>query len=336
MNIAVVSYHLPPYDMIGSGMQMHVLANEYARIGHNVTVFSGAPTCPEKSLYKFVSAGVHGGAKLFRWFSYTQRIDWSSYDVVHAGGDGQLINSSARIVIRTLLGSSLKEARNQTHGYNKVRMYYLYLLELIGTKQADIVTCISPETQRDFSRELTIIPCGIDLGTFRPGLHKSTQPSILFVGIVNSRKRGYLVIEAFRNQVLRNFPYATLNVVRDSISIEHAFVRVHGPVPLSQLVRQYQENWLVVLPSSYEGFGLPYVEGMACGTPVMATPNPGARFVLDNGNSGMIVDERNLGEEICRVLADGNMRNHYIKQGLERANQFSIQTVAESYLNLIA
>jgi phosphatidylinositol alpha-mannosyltransferase len=336
MNIAVVSYHFPPYDMIGSGMQMHVLANEYARKGHNVTVVSAAPTCPKDSLYKFVSAGIHGSTKLFRWFTYTQKIDWSTYDLVHAGGDGHLINASAKFVIRTLLGSSKEEARNQIKGYNKTRMYYLYLMELIGVKQADMVTCISPETQRDFSRELILVPCGIDLGTFQPGQSKSIHPSILFVGIVNSRKRGYLVVDAFEDQVLSKFPTATLNVVRDSLKLDNPSIRVHGSLPTAQLVRQYQENWLVVLPSSYEGFGLPYVEGMACGTPVMATPNPGARFVLDHGKFGMIVDEDMLGNAICNALNAPDVRSHYIEQGLLRAGEFSIKAIADSYLDMMS
>jgi glycosyltransferase involved in cell wall biosynthesis len=197
------------------------------------------------------------------------------------------------------------------------------------------VTCISPETQKDFKRNLTVIPCGIDLQQFRPGQAKSEQPNILFVGIVNSRKRGQLVIDAFENQVLPEFPDATLNIVRDSLKLSNPAIRVHGSIPTQQLIRQYQENWLVVLPSSYEGFGLPYVEGMACGTPVIATSNPGARFVLDHGKFGMIVDEDILGREICKVLGTHDIRTHYINQGLVRASDFSIKSVADSYLDLL-
>ena len=331
----MVSYHFPPYDMIGSGVQMHGLANQYVKLGHNVTVVSAAPKCPADSLYRFVSAGVCGSTKLFKWFSFTRSYDWSEYDLVHAGGDGQLIGSEAKFVVRTLLGSSLEEARNQTSRYNKMRMYYLYLLELKAVQLANAVTCISPETQKDFKRRLTVIPCGIDLEQFRPGTVKSSQPSILFVGIVNSRKRGQLVIDAFQNQVLSEFPDATLNIVRDSLNLSNPSIRVHGSIPSQQLIRQYQENWLVVLPSSYEGFGLPYVEGMACGTPVLATPNPGARFVLDHGKFGLIVDEDTLGREICKVLSSLDIRTHYISQGLVRSRDFSVQSVAKSYLNLM-
>jgi phosphatidylinositol alpha-mannosyltransferase len=336
MKIAVVSYHLPPHDMIGSGVQMHGLANQYVKLGHTVTVVSAAPKCPEGSLYRFVSAGVCGSTKLFKWFAFTQRYDWSGYDLVHAGGDGQLIGPEAKFVVRTLLGSSLEEARNQTSGYNKARMYYLYLLELKAVRVANAVTCISPETQKDFKRRLTVIPCGIDLQQFRPGAAKSEQPSILFVGIVNSRKRGQLVIDAFENQVLSEFPDATLNIVRDSLKLDNPSIRVHGSLPVAQLVRQYQENWLVVLPSSYEGFGLPYVEGMACGTPVMATPNPGARFVLDHGKYGLIVDEDMLGDAICNVLSAPDIRSHYTNQGLGRSGAFGIKSIAGSYLDLVS
>jgi glycosyltransferase involved in cell wall biosynthesis len=91
----------------------------------------------------------------------------------------------------------------------------------------------------------------------------------------------------------------------------------------------------MVLPSSYEGFGLPYVEAMACGTPVIATSNPGSRFVLEDGRYGVITSDDKLGESVCEMLDNSRLRKDYTDAGLERAQHFNIRTVAKRYLALL-
>lgn len=335
MKIAVVSFHFPPIDIIGSGMQMHMIANEYVKLGHSVTVFSANNAHPADALYAFKSAKITGANKLFQWFAFVLGYNWSEYDFIHAGGDGHLFNKSAKVVLRTLLGSSLQESRNQIDWRATCRMRYLYCLEQFGVSQADVVTSISPETNADFTRRIEVVPCGIDLSTFGVGGEKSIEPSILFVGVVNSRKRGNLLIDKFINEVLVKQPTSKLNIVRETKSVAHGNVVVHGVVSTSDLVKHYQSNWVMVLPSSYEGFGLPYVEAMACGTPVIATSNPGSRFVLEDGRYGVITSDDKLGESVCEMLDNCRLRKDYIDAGLERAQHFNIRTVANRYLALV-
>lgn len=334
MKIAVVSFHFPPLDIIGSGIQMHMLASEYAKSGHSVTVVSASSMCPKDALYDFRSAKITGNAKLFRWLSFVLRQDWSEFDVVHAGGDGQVFNRSAKIIVRTLLGSSLQESRNQQSTHAMIRMKYLYILEQLAVAQSHVVTSISPETNRDFRRSIAVVPCGIDLDLFKVGGIKSCTPSILFVGIVNSRKRGRLLVDVFEKQVERNIPNAVLNVVRDTNPINNTSIAVHGVVSIQDLVMHYQSNWVMVLPSSYEGFGLPYVESMACGTPVIATSNPGSTFVLGDGKHGVISSDDKLGDAICALLGDSDLRAQFRCAGLDRAQDFDITKIAKVYLEL--
>lgn len=336
MNIAVVSYHFPPEEIVGSGIQMHMIANEYAKMGHDVTVVASPSTNPKGSLYKYRSANITGNAKLFRWLSYILRQDWSEFDFVHAGGDGHLFNSSAKVVVRTLLGSSLQESRNQLSKQARLRMKYLYILEKVAVMKSQIVTSISPETNLDFSRPIEVVPCGIDLTLFKPDSLKSTSPSILFVGIVDSRKRGRLLINVFEQHVQQKNPNSVLNIIRDTNPIDNSSIVIHGVVSDQELVKHYQRNWVLVLPSSYEGFGLPYVEAMACGTPVIASSNPGSKFVLDDGKYGVISSDEMLGEAISSMLCDSELRARYRTAGLERAQDFNITKVANMYLDLIS
>jgi glycosyltransferase involved in cell wall biosynthesis len=70
---------------------------------------------------------------------------------------------------------------------------------------------------------------------------------------------------------------------------------------------------------------------MAAGAAVVATPNPGAREVLQNGKYGAIVDDEQLGDTLCTLLRSAEIRQSYASQALERAHSFSWENVAIEY-----
>lgn len=65
------------------------------------------------------------------------------------------------------------------------------------------------------------------------------------------------------------------------------------------------------MPSSYEGFGVPYIEAMACGTPVVATVNDGANEVLSGGAFGKLCQDMDLGNVLLDMLKSSEARCHY-------------------------
>ena len=80
----------------------------------------------------------------------------------------------------------------------------------------------------------------------------------------------------------------------------------------------------LVYPSLYEGFGLPVLEAMACGTPVVASNRPALPEVA--GDSALLVDPEDphqLAQAIERVLSDERLRRVLRQRGLERAARFS-------------
>jgi glycosyltransferase involved in cell wall biosynthesis len=96
---------------------------------------------------------------------------------------------------------------------------------------------------------------------------------------------------------------------------------VRGYVPKEELVRLYQSAACLVFPSRYEGFGLPVVEAMACGTPVVAAPEPALQEVA--GDAAVFADD--LADGVRRALAD---RERLSAAGLERAKAFSWRETA--------
>jgi glycosyltransferase involved in cell wall biosynthesis len=101
-------------------------------------------------------------------------------------------------------------------------------------------------------------------------------------------------------------------------------------VPETELPRYYNSADLFVFPSAYEGFGLPPLEAMACGVPVIASNAAslpevvGGACVMKNPQ-----DVDGFAKAMYSVLTDDGLRENMIKKGLKRARLFSWQKTAE-------
>lgn len=102
-------------------------------------------------------------------------------------------------------------------------------------------------------------------------------------------------------------------------------------IPEAQLAELYRRAWVFCLPSTYEGFGVPYIEAMASGTAVVASRNPGAVEVTSGGEFGVIAEDSDLGNQIVSLLEDQTARERLALLGLERVKDFSWASVCEQY-----
>jgi glycosyltransferase involved in cell wall biosynthesis len=176
-----------------------------------------------------------------------------------------------------------------------------------------------------------VIPSAIDLDLFRPGLLRSAAPSILAVGHrLGDRKRLDLLVDAFRERVHPSLREAELWLVCDDLVQGPGIVhrRALSSVDLADLFRR---AWIFCLPSSYEGFGRPYVEALASGTPVVATPNPGSLEILEEGRWGVIARPEDLGDALLALLLDVARRDMMGTLGLQRAKRFGWDVVTGEY-----
>ena len=334
MKIAITSYYLPSGSKIGVGYMVHYLGNQLVRRGHDVTVFSACAAC-EDSLYRVEQIPCGNRLRTFRFAWNLRRVDFTGFDVLNAHGDDWFLGG-CKIPrhIHTFHGSCLAETLHATTLAVRARMGALAACELGSAFLADERVAVSANTRRYLPGIGHIIPNGVDLSRFCPGnVEKSSHPSILFVGTLHGRKRGAMLLDLFQREIRPALPDAELWAVCGD-EMEADGLHCCGRVGMERLIELYRKAWVFCLPSTYEGFGVPYLEAMACGTPVVATPNPGAREVTCEGRWGWLASDEELGSALLRVLTEPGLRQMMREAGLKRAQEFGWDAVCEQYERL--
>ena len=194
-----------------------------------------------------------------------------------------------------------------------------------SVRRARRVLAISERTKRDLvelygtpPEKVVVTPLAPD-PAFKPA--REHDSFLLFVSAIEPRKDPLAAIDA-ANAVGR-----TLVVVgpRKDEELAAELVRrgadVRGYVPKEELIELYQRAAALVFPSRYEGFGLPVVEAMACGTPVVAASDPAMKEVA--GDAAIFTED--LVDGVRRALAE---RDPFASAGLERAKAFTWQETA--------
>jgi len=335
VKIAITSLYLPSGSKIGVGYQVHYLANEFTKRGHDVTVFSQTGRS-EDSLYDVV---VVPPRKRLRTFAYAWDLrgcDFSKFDVLNAHGDDWFLWGCKRPRhIHTYHGSCFAEMLHAEGMTAKLRMGALALCEYNSCFLADELVAVSENTRKYIPMVKRVIPNGVDLTAFAPGDEKSRVPSLLFVGTMTNRKRGAMLLNIFHKEVRPKVPDAEFwAVCEEPVSGEG--VRWFGRVSQEKLTELYRQAWAFCLPSTYEGFGVPYIEAMASGVPVVASPNLGAREVTQEGGAGLIARDEELGSVLTRVLTDAPLRAKLSAAGLKRSMDFGWDRVCSLYESLYA
>lgn len=167
------------------------------------------------------------------------------------------------------------------------------------TKRTMVENGVPPE-------RIQVIPYGVDLDTFGPPDEPPSGPfRVLFVGQLTHRKGLTHLLRAWKRLAL---PDAELVLVgrgrvdRDLLREFDGQFALHGPVyDRGELSRLYGSSDVLCVPSLGEGFGLVYLESLACGTPVIATHDTGAPDLVTEGGEGFLIDAGDV-DALCERL----------------------------------
>ena len=339
LRIALLHADLPNESKGGVAHQTHHLANSFVGRGHEVTVITFSPSY-EECLYTVETISrpnLPHAADSFGYALALTHVDFSRFDVVHAMGDNYLISAKKRPpLVRTMNGSAKDEMRTARSLKRKLFQAVLIPLETLGAARADYVTGLSEATRAKVPQVQEIVPSGVDLGRFTPASSsdKETVPTLLFVGTKMGRKRGQWLADIWSRDIKPFLPEgAVLWTVADAPLDGDGIVN-HGRVSLEKLSDLFRQAWAFCLPSTYEGFGVPYIEAFASGTPVIASPNPGAIEVTQNGEYGVVAPDDTIAKEIVSVLTDADRRERLAAAGLQRAAEYDWQRISARYENI--
>ncbi len=170
---------------------------------------------------------------------------------------------------------------------------------------------------------------------------------LLYVGTLQPRKNLTVLIKAFAVFKKDNPDFRLIIVGKKGWLFDEIFQQVKdlgieqeviftGYIPDSELAELYKNAFCYVMPSLYEGFGIPILEAMSYGCPVISSFSSSLPEV--GGEACLYFDpknEKDLWEKLKEMRENAHLRNELIKKGKERVKLFSWRTCAQETLNVI-
>ena len=347
----------PPYPFPMKGVILHAIHNNqyFVRKKRNIiepddpfAIFSPL------NFYEYLASrtGAFSEISTFGWRAYLLLRDLHArhrFDVIHDNqsvGYGLLMMKTFGIpVVATIhhpLSIDLVNVLERTQKFkNKLKtvMFYPTQMQAVVSKRLDHIITVSEDSKRAINRDFgvpfakqTVVYNGIDRDVFRPlpGVKKK-KGKIIFVGNVEDGKKGFAYL-------LKAMPRidgrVTLTAVDGGAPHRKVTDRLMGTLGLEgrveftgktsteELVRHYSESELAIVPSVYEGFGLPAAEAMSCGVPVISSDGGALPEVV--GDAGVVVPARDfeaIADAVNGLLADQNRMREMGRAGIERVKE---------------
>ena len=243
--------------------------------------------------------------------------------------------------------------------FRRVNRAYTQWAIRVACRRATRILAVSEYTKREIVRWLGVAPERVvvtydaaeprfsppepaALEAFR---HRTGLPErfVLFVSTLEPRKNLPTLLEAYARIAAatdapliigggKGWLYDEIFAKAAALGLGER-VRFVGFIDNADLPLWYASATVFTLPSLYEGFGMPLLEAMSCGTPVVASTSSSLPEVV--GDAGLLVpptDAEALGAALLRVLSDAELRAELRERGLRQAQRFSWRQTAERTL----
>lgn len=204
--------------------------------------------------------------------------------------------------------------------------------------QADCITVPSAFAHRSFvdqgvaSEKVRLLPYGVNLSRFEPsGTPDPARFDVLFVGAMTLQKGVPYLLQAFKRlrHSAKSLTFAgsvspKIIALMKAQGLWSEEIQVLGHVPQLDLKQLMSTCHVLVLPSVQEGLAMVMAQAMACGCPVIASENTGARDLFDDGHEGFIVPIRDplaLADRLQRLIDEPDLRTRMGEASLARVKR---------------
>jgi glycosyltransferase involved in cell wall biosynthesis len=299
MRIILSSPYCWPDVVRGGERYVHELGSALMRTGHDVLIVSAAEKASRSQVlgvpvvrlrrrrlshYRELAEEVGFGAQALA------AIGWRRYDVWHATGTSDAAAAAAlgrRKSGRTVFTDHGFPAARSRQARTDRRLFR----EVV--RHIDEYVCVSAAAAgyltRDFGRDATVIPPGVELDAYRPG-RRHPQPTLLYAGsLTESRKGLHLLAETVRRMRV-SLPQLRFEVYGPGTAPASVLemADICRPASSSELAERYALAWATVLPSTAESFGMVITESLASGTPGVVLSGGGGPTEIVTPETGVI------------------------------------------------
>lgn len=287
-----------------------------------------------------------------RRFAAPFYMAWKGFDLLHFPAEPSLYllrAGRARVVV-TIHGLASIRLPAELHEKlpRRAQMKYRHLLE-----KADRIITVSESSKRDIAdvygvppEKITVVYNGIDEvfsldASELPSVDTGDRPYLLSVCAMLAKKNVRAIVLALAALKERGLPHRLVHIgpsgpAREAIEAEvrrfhlRGDVEFKGYVPKDELAAYYRGADALLFPSFHEGFGIPIVEAMASGCPVVTS----TAFSMPEiaGDAALLVDPYNVESLILvthRLITNRTLRDEMIELGLQRARRFSWNRCAD-------
>lgn len=298
-------------------------------------------------------------------FIFPYRFDFSPYDFIFLPAGNRRV--MAKYPIPTIVTFHDLSQFHIPAKYDAFRMFYIKKLIPFFVKKADKILAISKNTRDDLIKfykinpdKITVNYNGYNRQRYKPAEKKFNKPLgiqkkyLLYLSRLEHPGKNHLRLimayeklpEEFRERydlVLPGKAWSGSNEIFDYLKTSPDQQRIHLPgfVDSSLLPELYQQCSLYIFPSLYEGFGIPLIEAMASGVPVICSNTSSLPEI--GGEAVALFDPysiESIRDTILRVISSNVMQNAMIENGFMQVNKFSwkkhVIQIVKSYEEIVS
>jgi glycosyltransferase involved in cell wall biosynthesis len=344
----------------GAEVYLHQMAKYWVHEGHEVTIFCGND---RKHPGNETLDGIHiirrGGfytVYIWAFFYYLLRLR-GKFDWVIDSQNGVPFFTPLFIgVPKILLIHHVHQDVFREHLPFPLSHFAMFIeskLMPVVYRNQQVVTVSNSSMQEiiklipGIKQNIHVVAPGVDTEKLIPGT-KTVQPSFLYLGRLKPYKNVDTVVKAFA-YVVKTHPEATLVIAGEgesmgslkrltkSLNLENK-VKFTGKVSQSEKAKLLARSWVVVHPSSIEGWGITVMEANACMTPVIASNVNGLMDSVRVGKTGVLVPVKDVAafaSAMIRLVEDKTYREKLSKNAYEWSQSFSWDACAEQFLHVL-